>query len=430
MITRIRAALYATGHPYLISFMALLGLFIQTQMNFGRNETSLGLTLNLADFTLPVLGLIILISLIRRQSIWPSWRAPYTDLLLVALTLYFIFSAFMAYFLFGHISTWALVNRLFGWVVLLAYFYAGAWITTNRGPLPALTFIFALASIASISAFLEMTGIFLYDIHFLPNLMPEYPVDGLMRNRNAFAFIMTAMLGAVGLYNRDHPTRLSKFLFITMLILTPSFIILNGSRVIIILIPLTLIILAFLYGRGCWRQFLFPLGIGIVIIAAITAITGVSLREHQTERISISTLTNPALQKLHYSDSVRSTVNHHALDLFAAHPIIGIGLGNSLERQKQDFGQMLDLIDSVPLWFLTEMGALGFTLFLGVGAYLGVGIARTARGTSGNPATTLPRMALAVIAVFCVMGLVHQLFYARFLWLILGFAAAQGQSRT
>lgn len=401
----------------------LVAVLIQIQITLGRNATSLGLTLNFADFVLPILGLLIVFSLYHRKSTWPRWRTRGVDLLIAALTVYFLFSAVYAYSLTGTLNSWALVNRLIGWGVLVAYFYAGAWTITNIGLSAIRPFILVAASFCLLTNGIDMVGITLNDLKIIPESIDAYPLNALMGNRNAAAFLFLANFAAIGLYHRNFPSRLTNILMIAFCFLSPAVLFLNGSRVMMVLLPAVLLYFAFLHRAHIVRSILIPLLIGIACFGVITSTTGRTLREDQTERINIAAIASTSTPKLHGSDSVRTIINTDAIELFHEHPAFGIGLGNFLHFQTQKYGHLIDLIDSVPLWFLTEMGIAGFSLFLFFGVRIFWPILRGVRGIPG-PDTAFCQVAVAIILIFCVMALVHQLFYARFFWAILGLAAA------
>ncbi len=401
---------------------AVFGVLIQTQVTIGRSEADLGLTLNLADFMLPFLGIWVVYSLFCGYSIWPKWQDRWTDVMMILLTAYFLFSAGYAYFLTGALSPWAVVNRLLGWGVVVGYFYLGGWAVTRYGDRPFLWFTQFLALGCFGAALIEGAGITLSDMY--PNTpLAAYPLDGAMGNRNAFAFLFMAAYGALAAIYRHQPDRLLRVILIGFHFFLPSFFFLNGSRVLFFLLPVMYVIVwSFLWRSVGVRFLIVPLIVGAIFSFALSTVTGETLREEQLERVELGLLIDPTAQKIHPSDDIRAVVNHDAWERFQENPVFGMGLGQFLVWQKAHYGRLIDLIDSIPLWILTEMGGIGFFLF----SVFGVRLMRAIFQARSHSAM-ISDAAFFVIFVFLVMGAVHQLFYARVFWLVLGAAVARGQ---
>jgi O-antigen ligase len=104
------------------------------------------------------------------------------------------------------------------------------------------------------------------------------------------------------------------------------------------------------------------------------------------------------------------------LAMFQAHPIFGAGLGAYMEEQLRSTGTPL-VIHSTPVWLLAETGILGFAVFLGAAARIFFQAVRR----RGEPAALL---LILILTAMAVMSSVHDMFYARAFWLLLGAALA------
>jgi hypothetical protein len=143
---------------------AFIGLAIQIQMTIGHSADSIGLRVNLGDLALPFAGILILGTLLLRKTIWPRWQIPLGLFWPVALSCLLCFAMWNGHHTTGAWSQWAIINKFIGWLVLMAYFCLGAWITTNFGEAPIKIFlkIFLLACI--------MISI----VHLIYLMLPEY----------------------------------------------------------------------------------------------------------------------------------------------------------------------------------------------------------------------------------------------------------------
>src|SRR5262249_44737520 len=118
------------------------------------------------------------------------------------------------------------------------------------------------------------------------------------------------------------------------------------------------------------------------------------------------------------SDALRWQSTALGLEAWLRHPIFGGGLGTFL-LEREIAGLPSVVIHNVPVWFLAEMGMVGLTAYIAFVACLVVcGIAalrhpdRQAHGL------------LVGVAVFVLMGLVHDVFFQRTFWFACGLLLA------
>jgi len=132
-------------------------------------------------------------------------------------------------------------------------------------------------------------------------------------------------------------------------------------------------------------------------------------------------------QTLYPGDVQRLRVLSDSLEFWKKHPIEGIGLGSFLHLQNQKYADsppniQFSIIDSTPLWVLTELGLIGIVL---MGGFYVVSLYTLNRSGSGQTdMATLRRGVLLILLAFAAMSLFHELLYTRFIWFFLGLALA------
>lgn len=103
------------------------------------------------------------------------------------------------------------------------------------------------------------------------------------------------------------------------------------------------------------------------------------------------------------------------LDMWADSPVLGAGLGVFIERSAQWLDEPL-VIHSTPVWILAEFGLVGLAIFIWViFVFARYALSHRIR----TPADRIVAMLLLVFITFC---LVHEIFYQRIFWLVLGAA--------
>jgi hypothetical protein len=102
--------------------------------------------------------------------------------------------------------------------------------------------------------------------------------------------------------------------------------------------------------------------------------------------------------------------------MFMAHPLIGAGLGNFYEHVARRDGSAL-VIHSVPVWIFAEFGLIGAGVCI---AFIAVTV-RHIVGIFQNDAVMLM---ILIGLIFGVFGSVHDIFYQRTFWFLLGTALA------
>lgn len=407
---------------------AFIGIAIQIQMSIGQSQDSIGLRVNLGDLALPFAGILILGTLAFRKSIWPRWKIPLGLFWPIALSCLLCFAMWNGHHITGTWSQWAIVNKFVGWFVLMAYFCLGAWITTNFGETPIRIFlkIFLLTcTVVSIA-------------HLIYLMLPEYGViarhahyqhTGLMGNRNAMGFSMVAAFSLMIVYQAAGRLPIHPKIYYGFLALLPLLAFYNESRAFWIAIIVPIIGALALYrmkGFKALRTSLVVLALGL---SAILTINHFDLLHRQSiahyQAFAHESILGSST--LYAGDVQRLRVLSDSLEFWKTHPVQGIGLGSFLHLQEQKYADNpqkieLGIIDSTPLWILTELGLIGIVV---MGGFYIVSIYTMNRSGSGETdVATLRRGVILMLLGFAAMSLFHELIYTRFIWFFLGLALA------
>lgn len=413
---------------------------LQIQITLPGSDSYTGLRLSLADVVLPLAGIIVAASLLLRKSHWPQWPSKWTIPALLMLSAVMLMGIVNGYFYTGEWSKWALFNKGVGWCILLSYFLLGAWITTNC------TENILKWSLQGFVCFFCVTGLILIGVMFAEHVLTkyyltslEYPIQGFIDNRNVYALLMLCAGSFLYAGHKKMPELFPAMLVPVFSFLMPFFVMYNGSRVSWMAIALLIVSLTFIYKRDSLKKIILPFFTGLIISAGILAsnlqdnnvfrgpITNLSDSYQYVKDTENSQLGNDAQaypKKMSYvGDSNRLVISKHSLELWKTSPVIGVGIGTSQKEQVKDFGEILSVIDSTPLWVLTEMGLLGLLIFSGFFIFCFVTVWKSAKQNKGIYGTLSLGMVLSLIA-FATMCLLHEFTYTRFIWFLLGLSMA------
>lgn len=414
---------------FVASVMTISVLLMQLNINLFAEGDYKGIRLALSDFTLLPVGLIIIGLIITNKCSLPSFRLPYTYIFITALSVWFIVS--LPLWQTNEYSQWAIINKGIGWFVLLSYFMLGAWISslslsTSKNKTDVLikfSLFFLIVSIVSIPEYI-------YEQINSPRLWPD-PFSGTYINRNAWAFAALSAIIVSTFLSLDKKPRVSVTVVSKMLWTFVPFLLItyNGSRAGIGLTLFLVIFFCFYNFKDFFRLIRLPsIGLMIVCIISYSFFPQHFLSNDQVYKMAAiedqllgaeDALRNK--QGLR-ADQVRSIVFQDSIELWSQSPITGTGIGSFIEFQNDKHGYLIEIIDSTPLWILTEMGLIGFVLF---GAFfVSIGVSLWKRSLKGD---LVARSVILNLFIFAVGSLVHQIFYFRPVWFLLGFALAKTQ---
>lgn len=381
----------------------------------------------------------------------PRWRLGQFNLVLVVFSL-LLLMAFLRGVLDIGVTQWALGGRLFGWIVLLGYVSAGYLMVAHAGILGlrrlSETMVAAGVVVVVVSVFLRLLN---YagcgDCgHVTQNF------EGYAGNRNAFAFQMLICLALILAYSSARAKPCAGTLFPRLRSPLSShgwaggaeFCVSGRRRFRDSALPLGTILCGLFLSasRAGWLTaavMLFIAGVirladrrfivrGTVLAACLLVVYmmvaemavpnfPISNTEVKTTLgISLSPLI-PSTHATNSSDQERLDSIARGLDLWRQSPWIGAGLGVFIEKSTGWFDHPV-VIHSTPVWILTEFGIIGLLGF-GWGFLVLLRYAATMRKT-----IPMRRILGLLLLLFAIFSLVHEVFYQRIFWLVLGAAMA------
>lgn len=381
------------------------------------------LNVNLADpFIMLALAVTAIYCLTYRHP--PYWRIPFLNLALILIGVLIGFSFLYGWSSIGFTS-WAFTGRVLGWFVIIGYLTVGILIAQNLGQAGIRiligVMIISCASIVVIEALWHQLDYY----GFVSRSIFEYNFQGMAMNRNTFAFqllVCSALIIAFTdrLCQFVQPTTIFGHLIqpVTLLSMIYGLILaglfLTGSRAGIITwllaLPLLLfinitslrfILLSLLFGLLFWVVYTYtPTFIGLLFAEASGA----------TQSIGFSLTRGD-------SDILRWDTMYRAFELWLQNPIFGTGLGYFV-ASSTDWYDFPVVIHSTPLWVLAEMGLIGAIVLGGTVLWI---IWHLFKNNIRHPEHAA---AFMLIIYFLVFGLLHDIFYQRIFWLVLGVCLA------
>lgn len=423
--------------------LVICAFTLQIQVTLFSSDDYLGLRINATDLLVPFTGLAILVSLLCKCSRWPVWHLNHFYIWLAGLTAILLFSLAIGYLHFGQISHWALVNKIGGWIILLALLGMGGWLACNvpsSGNIHTFLNLMALFITATLSV--EFLLFLFQDLTVIQNLATTYSlsfrqIEGFMANRNSYALLFQTVLFFITALYLNHDNTLSRILSLTLCFYLPFFVIFDGSRAMILSLGLLFPLFLILHYKQPKK--LLPL---LAAILAGVLFVGVAFHDKasttniylltkiykETNKNDISEQQSDTFSTLpsqipYIGDRMRIMVLNDAMEQIKEHPLLGSGLGSAMMYQQQKHGEALNVIDSTPIWIYVEMGIAGLLAFAGFFFLTFTALWKRYKTTDGIERAILLGT-LFTLAGFAVMCLFHEILYTRHMWFLTGLALA------
>lgn len=417
------------------AFFIVLAIALQIQISLFTSENYIGLRINSADLFLPVMGTIIIASLLLKKSCWPQFHIRHVYFWLAVLGLVLAGALANFYWTYGTLNQWGLVNKLIGWGILSGYFLIGAWLICNADKNQFFLFVkiavyfFTLTAIIyCLKAILQFYGVSqdFYRLHL--------PIEGFMANKNSFIFLGLSVLGLATCFHRIiFPDWFIVFIWFLM----PSLFVCTGARAGLLALPFVfLILLIFQYSSLPWKK----IGMGIIAGLFFIFFVKVTVPADIFKLYKVTASSADYLSDLvkgeesfdvldekmkFYGDVYRLKVLDTARNMIIERPLLGSGLGAAKREQEKQWGKFYTIIDSTPVWLWAETGLIGLCLFLSFYFICFKQIWKNGRFSGGDEAgQALSRSVLIILVVFSVMCLFHEILYTRFMWFFMGMALA------
>lgn len=459
---------------FILSVLISVAIFFQLHIFLPEGP----ININIADPIVAITGLAGVFHFIKIKQL-PLWHLKQFNSAIILFSLILLIGFFNGIKVIG-ITQWAFFGRILGWVILLAYLLSGYMISAymDRRALNNLTIV--LTSTACFIVLITLVSRFLssYGIYIGVPLTVNF--EGFAGNRNALAFQLLTTLSLVIGYSRFYlkiikGNQLRQFALIFAMSILNLGLLWSGSRAgigigIIVLIlgaiklnKLRVIIskslfLTIFIWSSVWSishsqellniekdisQFLEKYKL------TNTIQTGTSKANTSKENSNNQTIASKSDESLGTSNELKtasstkinnnniqiqselSNINSnverfdtfkHAIYLWRESPILGAGLGVFFFKSTT-WLEHPQVVHNTLLWILTELGILGLMAF----CYI---IYVIWKFIISNKTFPIARNALFfLLIVFLLFSLVHEIFYQRMFWLILGLLLAKRSIR-
>lgn len=368
------------------------------------------LNVNLADPIALLGGAMFLLQSVQRKQV-PEWRVPHLNLAVAATTLVLVIALFIGAARFGF-TEWAVVNRFFGWFVVLSYAMTGALMfraaSADSTRLLLLTFIGATMAIVLLELSL-LTAVAAGARYKLSLPVFTDAISGFAQNRNSFAFQILMALAATFVVAQG---RRQRQIIVTTLLLGLWF---TGSRSG--WIAVSVLFIAAIYLRAVSIRELAPCALPCLILAITPlALTWMVVPPRPTDGAVpiIAPTVTPLLVPTATDTDERMLSLRLGWDMFLTYPLFGGGLGAFRNLGITDGVKPPLLVHSTPLWLLAETGFVGLIVF--VTPVVAVLLKEWRRRDRDKASDLL----ILCILVFAVMSLPADLLYQRTFWMIAG----------
>jgi O-antigen ligase len=414
---------------FLFAVTSLFAVCLQIQLTLFSTPSYMGLRVNLADLFLPFVGVVVGLSLLLRKSQWPQWQVKYLYLWLAGLFLVLTIALVKGYMEIGYWSSWALINKYIGFLILCAYFFLGGWIVKNSSHADQIItrFMNVFCGFCVIVLAASTVLIFLQIFSDYDLWLSNFAWDGFMANRNAFMIVVVFVMICLMCNRKELSFARAQWMHHLFWALLPIFFLYNASRTG--WIAMVIILILYLVEQPVQKlKFIGPfilLGVLIATASFYTPVVPMNEKKRQFMRILTGyELTTPEDEKILNveGDQHRLIAVEDGFDLYKqSNPVIGAGLGSYKEFQIKKRGEFINLIDFTALWLLVETGALGLGAFA---AFFVVCAAALYRSGLKEDDVFRKAMFFYLIA-FAGMAVTHELMYSRFLWFAMGLALVQ-----
>jgi hypothetical protein len=403
-------------------------LFVQIEAGVLTSRVAL----NAADV---VLGGAVMILIASRRVLARLYVRDRASLALLApLTALVVFFCLYGYLQFGF-NGWGLLNRGVGWGVILCYALIGPIVVAVSGPTSAdlavrsflaAAFAMSVVQIAARCVMLAGSAAGLTFDHVDP--IPQVVINGLMANSNAYGLLLLLAFAIWCVDEKDFAVGRSVIGPVLFPIVLATGIVLTGSRTALLIMGALIIVAAIMrrpIRTGLATASVVVLGL---VVALPPLIDGSA--ETWTPMIDGSVAARPLMMNgsgdadlavwghlLHPSaDEERLRSILRGLSLWASSPVLGTGIGG-VDAWYRAAGLQPLVIHNVLVWFLAETGLVGTGIAI-------VSLALLLRRAVGALAEGGTRIAAArlivVVAVFSAASMIHDFFYQRGFWFVLG----------
>jgi O-antigen ligase len=327
-------------------------------------------------------------------------------------------------FFTGGIQTWALVNKYFGWYVLMIFFAFGGAVANRASP-KVLTLFFALLFLSS--CLIGLVDIYPY-LKTMRGFDNYHRIEGLAGNPNAYGFLLVVIVIVLWARQANGPI-VSNIVDLMGIGLILALIILSGSRSAWLGLCCGLACLA-LARRVQYIQLIMAITIAGSLVILINSAQPIEESLHKifagADQAVGRDQRSPVAPYVARPNILEDAGVNHRLEIFrnatalwSQHPVMGVGLGGYLWSELKE--GRTSTIHTTALWLLTDTGLIGFLLFAGffIDMMWQLWMRRGEDGESG-----LILGGLAILAAFAGASIGFEAMYQRHVWIFVGMALA------
>ena len=405
------ATLHSAFLAWVIPVFVASAVFFQIYVPVGIGK----LNVNLADPVVLFGGALFLRHLMSREIPRSPSRIPGLGTMVLLMTAT-IAVAFVHGWIIDGWTAWASTNRMFGWLVLLAYAATGALLARQQDahgfPILLRTFVIAGLAVATFELALLLAVAIGAPI---PENLLALRIDGFAQNPNAFGFqLLLVMAGIIALRLQGWRQHAALGVTFAALYFTAS----RAAEGTWIVVSAAAMMLGYLNVRSLISS-LFASAVGVGVIAGTSyALAALGNASHLTAYFADNTYQLIHGDPGHGLTAVRWMTFIGGIQMFLAHPIFGAGLGAFVAKFERERHEFL-VVHSTSIWLLAETGIVGFAVFVVPYFYV---LHREIRASlAGHIDSARILLVLSLIA-FGVMSQAHDLMYQRAFWFLLGAA--------
>lgn len=375
------------------------------------------INLNLAD-PLALLAIASMTVHVASTKNFPQWEMPSFNRVLLGISI-----ALLLAFIHGvaeiGVTQWALAGRLIGWLVLLGYLSLGWMMLAYLGHQGVRRIAVSMVATAATIVFLQVLLRWLDQngFFFIPTLARGF--NGYASNRNAFAFQLITCSALMLGYSRLFKSTMGRSAYVVLHAFVLAGILFTASRAgLIVEAVLLLGALACKLVDRLKTCTAIAVALLIWVVPQLPLPERLAVSEEGTEHVKVQKIQRGFSSESSNKERLQSF--KQGLSLWEASPILGVGLGVAIEKSTEGGTRTPLVIHSTPLWVMTEFGLIGVA-GMGLTAFAFISYFRRAKCKRPRQRS----LALLLVA-FCIFGLVHEIFYQRIFWLVLGGLLASG----
>ena len=413
----------------IFTFLSLIFIFINFNYIFKIPVFGNIVSINLSDFFTIIISIIFLfdvyIKKINLKNIWIYKHVPH---FLLSFGFFIIYGLIIAYFNNG-IGNWALVNKAFGYLILISYFFTGSYFI-NKFDKSAVNYF--------VNIFI-ISGLFIYIFKFLTIGYLSYQnlsflvwnyenFNSLVYNRNAFAFcLLINFILLININKNKYFIYTTSFLFFLLY--------LSMSKTAIILIICYLILSLILNKISLIEILKISLCVIILVLINFFTIKDGNLSELKIQILEplksevVEVIPQDLSRQINSIIVPRKELLIIGLKIWKEKPIFGHGLGSTrfmvydkIDKEKKGISSLSRTpisLHNTFLWIVCETGLVGLIIFIFFPLLITIKILRN-KFVNNNKLNIQDFSFLVIVSLSMLFSLTHDILYQRILWIALG----------